>query len=46
MNETVKITIVSARKLEKMGELFATVGAILWSYLNPLSSAGNKLQLA
>ena len=44
MNKMVKITIVSARKLEKIGELFATVGAIFLAYLNPLVHLRNTVK--
>ena len=35
MNKMVNITILTVRNLEKMGELFATVSAIFFGYLEP-----------
>ena len=44
MNKTVKITLLSARKLEKIEELFATVGAIYSVTLNLLVHLKNGLK--
>ena len=44
MNKMVNITILTARNLEKMGELFATVSAIFSVTLNPLVHLRNTLK--
>ena len=44
MNKWVNITILSARNFGKTGELFATVGAILWNFCNPLVHSKNTVK--
>ena len=44
MNNRVNMTVLSARKLEKTEELFATVGAIFPAFLNPLVHLRNTVK--